>query len=324
MKSKRIAFLLLAGLVASSAVPALAERARDGDDARGPFDLASLIQPKRDGDRLLFVLTTHEGWTVDQVRSGGFAIRVDSDKDDDFDRFVLVEWTDGSGPGGKLRARVVLPTGETIATAAARHPKPRRLKVWLNRKTLGIRPGAFHIDAYSVYYRDWCPEDGCRDYIPNGGRLKVAYGGLCAGREPDIVGTTGDDKIRTRGTRVVVVGLSGDDVITVERGSAIVCGGKGRDVLTGGRWADLMAAGGGDDYISLGATGKRPDQGFGGPGNDLLYGGRGPDRLWGQADDDYLAGRAGSDYLDGGRGNDDLSGGRGSDTCINGRDAGGC
>lgn len=324
MSGKRLVSLLLAGLVASSAVPALAERAKDGDDARGPFDLASLIQPKRDGDRLLFVLTTHEGWTVDRVRSGGFAIRVDSDKDPDFDRFVLIEWRDTSGPGGSLRARVVLPTGETVATEPARHPKPRRLKVWLNRKTLGISPGAFHIDAYSVFYRDWCPDDGCRDYVPNKGRLKVAYGGVCAGREPDKVGTTGDDKITTRGRRVVVAGLAGDDVISVESGSAIVCGGKGSDVLTGGRWADLLAGGSGNDEIYLRATGSKADEGFGGSGNDLLYGGRGPDRLWGQSNDDYLAGRQGSDYLDGGRGRDDLSGGRGADTCTNGRDVGGC
>ena len=303
---------------------ARAERVYDNKDVRGPFDLASLSQPERNGDNLLFALRTHDGWTVEDVRSGGFAIRVDSDEDRDFDRFVLIEWKNTAGPGGELRARIVLPTGETVGREPARHPKPRRLRVWIDRRKLGIDPGAYRIDAYSLYFSDRCPNQGCRDYVPDEGRLRLSFGGQCAGREPDITGTPGDDRISTRGRRVVVAALGGDDIVTVERGSAIVCGGAGSDALTGGRRGDVLVGGSGNDVIELRGTGGRANEGFAGPGNDLLYGGRGPDRLFGQAGDDYLEGRRGDDFLDGGDGRDDLSGGPGADTCTDGQNTGGC
>ena len=322
---KRTVVVLSSVLVTSGVVvDAGAERARDGNDARGPFDLATLEQTKRDGDRLRFVLTTHAGWKVDRVRSGGFAIRVDSDKDRDFDRFVLIEWQNSPGPGGRLRARIVLPTGETIRREPAHHRKPRRLSVWLDRNDLGITPGTFQVNAYSVFYADWCPDDGCRDEIPNRGRLPVGFGGDCHGRDPDITGTGDHDRITTRGHRVVVVGLGGDDIITVDRGSAIVCAGAGRDLLTGGNSADILSGEGGNDEIRLKDDGRRANEGYGGPGSDLLYGGGGSDRLFGQAHDDYLDGRRGDDYLDGGRGRDDLRGGPGTDTCVEGQSTGGC
>jgi len=315
---------LAAGLVFVLVAPTHAERANDRDDSRGPFDLASLRQTQRDGDRLLFVLTTHEPWTTDRVRNGGFSIRVDSDPDPEFDRYVLIEWQNTDGPGGRLRARIVLPTGETIDRQPARHPRPRRLALWINRKVLGIERGAFRINAYSVFYADWCPRDGCRDYVPNEGTLRVSFGGLCAGDEPDITGTPGDDQIRTRGNRVVVAALGGDDAVTVKSGSAVVCAGGGRDVLTGGTYADLIRGGGGNDELSLGGAGRRPNRGYGGGGNDVLYGGRDRDWLFGQSGDDYLEGRGSDDFLDGGRGRDDLNGGGGTDTCTDGQSTGGC
>ena len=311
--------------IASLALPVRAERTFDDKrDVQGPFDVAALSQARRQGDDLLFSLVTHDPWTIDQVRDGGFAIRVDSDGDADYDRFVLIEWSESPRGRGQLRARVTLPTGEVVDRRRARHPKPRRLSLWLDRRSLGIEPGAFHINAYSIFYGGDCPEDGCRDLIPDQGRMRVSFGGVCADREPDIVGTPDDDKFRLRGRRLVVVGLGGDDVITVERGSAIICGGRGRDVLRGGGRADRIAGGLGPDTIRLGGSGRRPNRAFGGPGNDLMYGGRDPDRLFAGPGDDYLAGRAGNDVLDGGRGDDDMTGGSGTDSCSDGRSLGGC
>lgn len=323
---RRFSVVALAlAVVGAASIPAHAERARDKrDDVRGPFDVASLSQTDRRDNELRFTMGTHDPWTVDQVKTGGFAIRVDSDRDDEFERFVLIEWKNVKGPGGKLRARIVLANGELVAREPVKHPRPRKLTVWIDRRDLGIEPGAFHINGYSIFYGNRCPDDGCRDEIQRRKPLEVVFGGLCAEREPDVVGTPDNDKIETRGRRVVVSTLKGDDVVKVRRGSAIVCAGGGRDLLVGGGRADLLNGGPGPDEIKLGATGGRANEGIGGAGNDLLYGGDRPDRLFGGAGDDFLAGRGGDDFLDGGRGNDDLRGGSGTDTCTDGRDRGGC
>lgn len=324
--TRRISFAFVALVVAASvAAPAGAERTFDEKgDVRGPFDVAALSQTDRRNEKLLFALVTHDPWTVAQVKTGGFAIRVDSDRDNDFERFVLIEWKNVKGPGGRLRARIVLLDGTVVDREWAKHPKPRRLSVWLDRRDLGIEPGAFHINAYSIHYGNNCPQDGCRDQIPDRGRLRVSFGGLCADREPDIVGTPDDDKIRTSGRRVVVSGLHGDDIIKVERGSAIVCAGRGRDVLVGGGRADLLDGGPGPDTIKVMGSGRRANEAVGNGGNDLLYGGDADDRMFGGRGDDYLDGRGGDDFLDGGRGRDDLRGGSGTDTCTDGRNLGGC
>lgn len=304
---------------------ARAERTFDRKgDVRGPFDVRALSQNQRRDNDLLFALVTRDPWRVEQVKNGGFAIRVDSDRDGDFDRFVLIEWKNVKGPGGKLRARIVLPTGEVVDRVPAFHPKPRRLSLWIDHRDLGIEPGAFRINAYSIFYGGRCPDDGCRDEIPNQGRLRVAFGGLCADAEPDVVGTPDDDKIRTVGRRVVVASLGGDDVVRVERGSAIVCGGKGRDVLVGGPRADHLDGGRGPDTIRVLGSGRRPNEAFARAGNDLLYGGDAADRMFAGPGDDFLTGRAGDDFLDGGRGDDDIRGGSGTDVCRNGTSMGGC
>lgn len=154
--------------------------------------------------------------------------------------------------------------------------------------------------------------------------MKVAYGGLCQSREPDIVGTPDSDNITTRGRRVVVEGLAGNDVIKVERGSAIFCGGTGRDVLVGGPNADYLNGGVGNDTLRLLGTGRRANEGRAGRGNDLVYGGNGPDRLFGNGGSDYLSGRGGDDFISGGPGDDDANGGSGNDTCRSVRNLGGC
>ena len=316
---------LVALFVATTANPvARAEKIQDGEDVRGPFDLKTLVQDERKENLLHFALQTHGEWTVQDVKRGGFAFRIDSDRDRDFDRYVLVEWRNQEGPGGRLRARVVKRDGTLLAKEPAKHPKPRRLSVWIDRRDLGIEPGMFHLDAYSVLYADRCPDDGCRDLIPDKGRLAVNFGGECAGKEADIVGTKGDDEIHTDGKRVRVDGLAGEDVIKVDSGSVIACGGDGRDVLVGGDGRDRLFGGPGNDEIRTRGTARRPNRALAGPGHDLVFGGDEDDRLFGGPGDDYLSGRGGDDVVDGDRGDDDLKGGPGVDECRDGQDLGGC
>lgn len=319
---RRTGIILLVLLMATGI--GRAEQVWDDEDVRGPFDLKWFAQDRREGDALRFRLITHEPFTVNDVKRGGFAIRVDSDPDDDYERFALIEWKDSSGPGGDLRARVTKPDGTVVDRRPVRHPTGTKLIVWLDRRKLGVEKGGFKVNAYSILYADYCPDDGCRDPVPDEGRMTVGFGGRCTTREPDITGTPDDDKIETRGRKVVVAGLGGDDVIRVERGSVIACGDAGADVLIGGDRTDRLYGGSGADDLRMNGAGQRPNQGYGGRGNDLLFGGRDRDRLFGQANDDYLEGRAGNDHLDGGGGNDDLSGGSGTDTCLNGRRLGGC
>ena len=317
--------VLIALLVALVATPlARAEKVGDGEDVRGPFDLKTLVQDEHKNNLLHFALQTHGKWTVQDVKRGGFAFRVDSDRDRDFDRYVLVEWKNKEGPGGRLQARIVRRDGSLVAKEPAKHPKPRRLSLWIDRRYLGIEPGMFHIDAYSVLYADRCPDDGCRDIVPDEGRLAIAFGGECFGQEADLVGTKGDDEFITDGRRVRVAGLSGDDIIRVNSGSVLACGGDGRDLLVGGEFKDKLFGGRGSDELRTRNTGDRPNRALGGLGADLVYGGDGPDRLFGGPDNDYLSGRGGDDVVDGDRGDDDLRGGQGVDECRDGQDLSGC
>lgn len=96
----------------------------------------------------------------------------------------------------------------------------------------------------------------------------------CAGRNPTIVGTNGDDVINGTPGPDVIAGLNGNDIINGAGGDDIICGGNGSDVLDGGTGDDVLEGGNGDDMIS------------GGPGNDRLFGDRGDDVLRGDAGQD--------------------------------------
>ena len=317
---------LVALVVATTASPvARAEKIQDANDVKGPFDLKALVQDKQKKENFLrFQLHTHGEWTVRDVKRGGFAIRVDSDRDRDFDRYVLVEWKNKEGPGGRLQARIVRRDGTLIAKEPANHPRSRLLRLWLDRRDLGVEPGMFHVDAYSVLYSDRCPDDGCRDLIPDKGRLPIAFGGECFGKPADLVGTDGADEFITDGRKVRVAGLGGDDIIRVDSGSVLACGDDGRDVLVGGKFRDKLFGGRGADEIRTHDTGDRPNRALGGQGPDLVYGGDGRDLLFGGPGNDYLSGKGGDDVVDGDRGEDDLRGGSGVDECRDGQDLSGC
>ena len=115
---------------------------------------------------------------------------------------------------------------------------------------------------------------------------------LCAGKEADIVGTSGDDILTGTDKADVIAGLDGADTIVGLDGSDIVCGGRGSDVVKLGG-GDDVAKGGGDD--------------------DRIRGSIGNDALAGNGADDNLGGGAGNDLLKGGPGGDRCRGGPGTD-----------
>ena len=153
----------------------------------------------------------------------------------------------------------------------------------------------------------------------------------CFGEPATIVGTPGDDDIRSDIDTDVVVGLAGVDRL----GGRLVCGGKDGD----GELVGFRVNGGpGDDWeIFLDTTG---DLAIGGPGHDRFFdrglageptqvwrGGTGSDRLtMGGGPEDVFYGGAGNDMTTGGESawseklrlfggddNDQLFGGLGKD-----------
>ena len=142
--------------------------------------------------------------------------------------------------------------------------------------------------------------------------------GTCAGQEPTIIGTEGDDVIEgTPGPDVIVAG-SGDDTIDGNGGRDYICGGKGNDFV---RWTssefvyppDSPWIYGGDGNDTIGVPLDRSKTG----GSDHLFGGNGEDKLYGGHGDDDLHGGPGNDQLRGEAGTDLTDGGGGVDTCDN-------
>lgn len=114
----------------------------------------------------------------------------------------------------------------------------------------------------------------------------------------------------------VILGTPGDDIIRSGRGDDVVCGGGGDDTLILGPGNDLGDGGDGDDTV-LGRDGT--DTLFGGRGDDIIRGSRGPDQADGGTGKDVVVGGAGDDELDGGPQDDRIRGGGGSDTLLGGR-----
>ena len=147
----------------------------------------------------------------------------------------------------------------------------------------------------------------------------------CFGREPTIVGSNGNDKIRgTSGSDVIITG-QGRDEVRAGRGHDRICTGRRTDEIIAGRGNDRVLAGPDLDILHGGAghdllvTVARdiPERGyyelaFGEEGNDEIVGGANPDRLSGGPGHDVIRGGGNADdltseFLLGGPGDDELS-----------------
>jgi Ca2+-binding RTX toxin-like protein len=164
--------------------------------------------------------------------------------------------------------------------------------------TATFRAGAYSIGA---------------DFEVTAGTAVVRAYELCAGLQPTIMGTDGDDVITGTDGPDVIAALDGNDVIDGLGGDDIICGGKGKDRILGGGGSDTLYGGSGRDRLN-GGGGR--DQVFGGPGADRIKGNSGRDALLGQTGSDRLKGGAGDDSLDGGPRIDTADGGPGIDACV--------
>jgi Ca2+-binding RTX toxin-like protein len=129
----------------------------------------------------------------------------------------------------------------------------------------------------------------------------------CHGRQADIVGTEGPDKLTGTPGRDVIWGGGGDDIILGSLGNDLLCGGPGADLIHGGRGNDIADGGAGDHDRVIGDLGD--DTLLGGPGNyDEVAGGLGIDTLnGGPGNFDLVHGDYGYDRMDGGPGKGDIA-----------------
>lgn len=100
------------------------------------------------------------------------------------------------------------------------------------------------------------------DFVSGERRPTVRAYALCAGLEPTILGTAGDDVLVGTDGADVIHGLAGDDVIDGLDGRDVICGGSGddvvkgrggRDTLFGQYGADVLIGGGNTDRVNGGA-----------------------------------------------------------------------
>ncbi len=133
----------------------------------------------------------------------------------------------------------------------------------------------------------------------------------------NVLGTNGNDTLKSTGAIEMIDGGLGLDKLTFEEGTQGVSvnlktgtltdsfGKKelvtGIEIVVGTTFNDKITGSDAADYLAAGA------------GNDSLYGGAGSDELYGVEGDDFLSGGSSSDYFVGGSGNDTIDGGSGFD-----------
>lgn len=133
-----------------------------------------------------------------------------------------------------------------------------------------------------------------------------------ASQDVEVLGSQGDDLVRTGTGDDTIEGNEGDDDVDAEAGDDEVSGGAGDDTLLGNAGDDTVTGGEGDDELSGGGGedlvegGQGADTLDGGNGADTLRGGEGDDELTGGDDDDVLEGGAGADLYVGGSGADEF------------------
>jgi Ca2+-binding RTX toxin-like protein len=80
-----------------------------------------------------------------------------------------------------------------------------------------------------------------------------ARGASC--RNPDVLGTAGDDSLKGSAGKDVIAGLGGNDRIAGKGGNDVLCGGKGNDTVRGNAGRDRLGGGKGSDTC-IGGSGR--------------------------------------------------------------------
>jgi hypothetical protein len=136
----------------------------DGNDARGPLDLASATA-RYEFTKTKFTIETLSAFSNKQVNgdNGFFEIDIDTNADRKANYFVLVFYASGRMRGVLLHGNGDLVTRNLTATRGAGN----RVSVTVSRLGLA-RPDSYDFGIFSVYLQQPCTNnDPCVDSIPN-------------------------------------------------------------------------------------------------------------------------------------------------------------
>ena len=136
---------------------------------------------------------------------------------------------------------------------------------WLDQKL------HFIIDEFDVSVADFT------NFTPG---KPISQLGIFMGAD-DMVGSYGNDVVKTMGGPDYLDGQGGNDILYGGAGGDDMYGGQGNDQLIGGNGSDYMEGEVGNDIIKAGAG---ADTLFGGSGSDVLIGGGGANYIYGGSD----------------------------------------
>jgi hypothetical protein len=148
-------------LVGSLAAPANAhiQTKIDGDDVRGPLDIAS-VAVEHDESDLLFTITTHRGWKLtDLGPSSFFLLLIDRDQDGSFDRCAFI-----FSQGGQLRSSLTRCGRREIGNPPVSKPTRRSATVGIATATAD---GTHDWAILSRYDESLGCSRPCLDLVPN-------------------------------------------------------------------------------------------------------------------------------------------------------------
>jgi RTX calcium-binding nonapeptide repeat (4 copies) len=182
---------------------------------------------------------------------------------------VVAEGNPPFAPGGP-------PDGQTVGKSGTRTFEPRSSGSGPGRHDLITTPpdcpsSGVWVSELEVVYQDGTA-DTARSATPCQPEGK-GPSSSCKGERASIVAEAGSPTTGTRG-RDVIVGTAGDDRIRSGAGRDLVCGRKGKDRVGSAQGSDRLEGGAGKDRLRAGRGADRLD---GGRGRDRCRGGPGAD-----------------------------------------------
>jgi hypothetical protein len=163
---RRVSVVCFAAVFASLLFPGLSradtKTVRDGRDAHGPLDIASVSQWHSSDGNLVHTVRTHRAFSSRLLAKGGTIAWVfDTNGDGKPDRIAAVLWVDGA-----LRGAVVTATGRPIEPLRVSRPDSLTVAVRLTQSSLGL-PAQYRWLALTTFRgKPDCPK-ACTDIAPN-------------------------------------------------------------------------------------------------------------------------------------------------------------
>jgi hypothetical protein len=159
------ALLLLCALLTATPANANTIVRKDGNDTKGPLDLARLRISDAGHRETEFQLTTFSAFTNTQVngKRGAFELDIDTDANRKADYFAVVV-----AAAGKMRG-VLFDDRSSVVTRKLVAGRDSKRSVWVRIPLAKMgRPSSFDVGAFSLFFYSPCSSKApCVDAIPN-------------------------------------------------------------------------------------------------------------------------------------------------------------